>query len=291
MITDTKTIWENFSFETPDELQKLQEEQQFPDFFYHSILDSNEMAHYRFYQGKLYLIINSPRKEEHSLQYNTAVLALVVSETELLTIHPKSINLQPLFTTIGTAKIPHIFTEILAYIIDSYGMILRGINTKMLKIEKHVLNSPSNAVLQELFSLQKSIIHFQTTILGLKNICHSIIDSEKKLLWSEELEDDYKNIEIEINQIEKTLSIYDDVLASEMSLSSSILANNLSKTMKTLTTITIVISIPTLITGFYGMNISSLPFQTHPNSLTIVTAISLIITVGSIYYLYRKDLF
>ena len=291
MITDTKTIWKTFSFETPDELLKLQEEQHFPNFFYHSILDNNEMAHYRFYQGKIYLIINSPIKEEDSLQYNTAVLALVVSESELLAIHPKSLTLQPLFANIETTSIPYVFTEILAYIIDSYGMILRGINTKMLKIEQHVLNSPSNAVLQELFSLQKSIIHFQTTILGLKNICNSIIDSEKKLLWSEELKDDYNNIEIEINQIEKTLSIYDDVLASEMSLSSSILANNLSRTMKTLTTITIVISIPTLITGFYGMNLSSLPFQSHPNSLTIVTAISLIITVGSIYYLYRKDLF
>ncbi|MGL5042551.1 MAG: magnesium transporter CorA family protein [Culicoidibacterales bacterium] len=285
-----KKIWRDIQFKTSSQILEIRDELLLPDFFYCSLIDSNEMAHYRYYKNKLYIIINFPFFSSVTQDYHTSILALIIDDHTVISIHDSQIDFSTLDFSTDLNSYSNTFIGLMSHTLDTYALFLKKINSQMKTIEKRVLNSPSNAVLTKLFTLQKSIILFQTSISGLKNIYHSIGDTHKNLFLANGDWEQYRNIEIEIEQITKTLSIYDNILASEMSLSSSILANNLSKTMKTLTAITIVISIPTLITGFYGMNIT-LPFQEHPNSLAIVSIFSLIITFGTIYYLYHNDLF
>ncbi|NLL74815.1 MAG: magnesium transporter CorA, partial [Erysipelothrix sp.] len=109
-------------------------------------------------------------------------------------------------------------------------------------------------------------------------------------LWNEEQIFDYASIKIEINQLNQNIDMNQEILKSMIDVSESLYSNKLNKTMKSLTSITLIISIPMMITSFYGMNIQ-LPFQDHPYALIIVFLISFLLTLIPVMYFYKKDLF
>src|SRR5699024_13849 len=149
------------------------------------------------------------------------------------------------------------------------------------------ISTPDNKEIQKIFSIQKTVIRYQITVTGLAEMLLSFKSTENSILWNSNFEDFYNDIRIECNQLNTTINMINNIINSLLDTSGSIPANNLSKSMNTLTSLTIVISIPTLITGFYGMNIN-LPFQNHPYSLLIVSIVSFIITLIVTLYLYVK---
>jgi magnesium transporter len=85
-------------------------------------------------------------------------------------------------------------------------------------------------------------------------------------------------------------AISNGILSSMMDAFASIISNNLNVVMKFLASITIVLSIPTIVTSFYGMNVN-LPFATHPLAYLIVIGIFVAIALGVIYLFIRRDWF
>ncbi|WP_331836902.1 CorA family divalent cation transporter [Erysipelothrix piscisicarius] len=93
-----------------------------------------------------------------------------------------------------------------------------------------------------------------------------------------------------MNQLVQNIEMYQQIINSIVDVSESLFSNRLNKIMQTLTSITLVLSVPTFITSFYGMNID-LPFQDHPHALLIVFMISFFLTLGVVVYLHKKDYF
>ncbi len=69
----------------------------------------------------------------------------------------------------------------------------------------------------------------------------------------------------------------------------SVLTNNLNKTMKLLTSVTVILTIPTMVSSFFGMNVG-LPFQDHPLAFLLILAITLVISVGLLAFFNKRDL-
>ena len=84
--------------------------------------------------------------------------------------------------------------------------------------------------------------------------------------------------------------IYSNILASTMDFFASVISNNLNIVMKILASITILMAIPTIMSGIYGMNIP-LPLEGNPNAFPIVVLITLGICSVVAFFLYKKDMF
>ena len=86
-------------------------------------------------------------------------------------------------------------------------------------------------------------------------------------------------------------TIYSNVLSETMNVFASIISNNQNQVMKFLTSVTIVISIPTLISGMLGMNVGGIPFMNSPHGFLYMCIIVMLITIWVAFYLNKKNMF
>ena len=96
--------------------------------------------------------------------------------------------------------------------------------------------------------------------------------------------------ELEINQAIEMANIYREILESTMDTYRSIISNNLNDVMKFLTSVTLVISIPSMISSFLGMNLSLGEFGTNPFSFLLIVLISFLVAIILILILKKKNL-
>lgn len=286
------SLWEEIKFKNHEELLNIQKKHELPDFVVSSLLDSSEISHLRTHKDCFYLVLNFPANK---IPYNPNrdqlhALTIIIDKNKLTFIHRANSTLTSFFSNVNASTTIELLYEFLSYVFETFEKEINLIRKELEEIEEKVIHTPENQEIKRLFSIQKIVIRFQTALTGLIETLLSIHTDKNNLLWDKKYEDFYNDIRIELNQLDKTVNMLNDILKSLLETTASIQSNNLSKRMKTLTSLTIVISIPTLITGFYGMNID-LPFQDHPYSLLIVSVVSFVITLISTIYLYKKDLF
>jgi magnesium transporter len=97
-------------------------------------------------------------------------------------------------------------------------------------------------------------------------------------------------VQIEFDQAMEMTQIYSSILSSLMDAFASVISNNLNMVMKLLTSITIVLAIPTMVSSFYGMNVG-LPFQGNPFAFFIIIAMTITMVGAAVLFLWRKNLF
>jgi len=83
--------------------------------------------------------------------------------------------------------------------------------------------------------------------------------------------------------------IYSNILNGTMDAYASIISNNLNGVMKFLTSITIILAVPTMISSFWGMNVK-LPFENSPMGFLIMVLIAIIMTIAVTLWLNKKDM-
>ena len=111
-----------------------------------------------------------------------------------------------------------------------------------------------------------------------------------KILKSYEEDDEIlEDAIIENRQAMEMGKVYSDILGGTMDAYASIISNNLNVVMKLMTSITIVLSLPTLIASIWGMNVA-LPFAANPHGFAIVIGISVIISAVAFVWLKKKDM-
>ena len=133
-----------------------------------------------------------------------------------------------------------------------YQKRLKQINMLIDKAKRNLDREVNNESLIGLSRLQDSLTYFQTSIRGNENLLQKL----KFKLQIDELDADLiEDVNIEMSQARETTSIYSDILESTMDTYSSIINNNMNTVMRTLTSVTIIMMIPTLVTSMFGMNL------------------------------------
>ena len=156
------------------------------------------------------------------------------------------------------------------------------------KIERRLYDSLKNEELIQLLGLSKSLVYFSASLKGNEVTMEKMLRGRILKLY----EDDRDLLEdalIEIRQAIEMAGIYSSILAGTMDAYASVVSNNLNIIMKVLTVITIIMTIPNIIFGFYGMNITGndLPFAYW---WWVPVVISICGCIGAWIYMKRKDL-
>ncbi|MCI8640588.1 MAG: magnesium transporter CorA family protein [Clostridia bacterium] len=175
------------------------------------------------------------------------------------------------------------------YLNSSYYLsYLKQIN-KETEIAEYILkNSMKNKELLKLLSLEKSLVYFTTSLKSNELVMEKTMRGKIIKLYEED-EEILEDAITENRQAIEMSKIYSDILNGTMDAYASIISNNLNGVMKFLTSITIVLAIPTMISSFWGMNVE-LPFQMNRFGFPIMLAISIVLTLIVTWWLKKKDM-
>ena len=156
-------------------------------------------------------------------------------------------------------------------------------------IEKRLHKSMKNRELIQLHSLEKSLVYFSTSLKANEVTLEKML----KMDIMQKYEDDQDLLEdviIENKQAIEMTDIYSNILSSTMDFFASVISNNLNIVMKVLASVTILMAIPTIIGGIFGMNVA-LPLQNNPQGFVIIIFLTILLTLFTAFILYKKDMF
>lgn len=246
--------------------------------------------------GTTLFVVDVPiiEKNEENDVYTTMPLGMIVVRDDyFITV---SLRKNKIIEDFGKRKIKDFQTykktklifQIL-YLNSSYFLsYLKQIN-KETEIAEYILkNSMKNKELLKLLSLEKSLVYFTTSLKSNELIMEKTLRGKIIKLYEED-EDILEDAITENRQAIEMANIYRDILNGTMDAYASIISNNLNGVMKFLTSITIVLAVPTMISSFWGMNVG-LPFQENKSGFLIMIGISITLTLLVTWWLKRKDM-
>lgn len=259
-------------------------------------LDDEEASRIDFEDNSLLVIVDIPftEMEDNSLTYDTYPLGIIHTNEVIITICLKN---SKILSDFSRGKIKSFFSfkksrfilQILNRVSTYYLLYLRQIDKKSVMIEKRLHKSMKNRELIQLHSLEKSLVYFSTSLKSNEITLEKML----KLNIIQKYPDDKDVLEdviIENKQAIEMTEIYSNILASTMDFFASVISNNLNIVMKVLASITILLAIPTIIGGIYGMNVP-LPFQNEPSAFYFILFITTAICGIVAFILYKKDMF
>lgn len=138
-----------------------------------------------------------------------------------------------------------------------------------------------NEDLLRLMNLQKSLVYFNTSIRG-----NEVMIGKLQNIFNEK---DYQNTEltedvlIELKQAHNQVNIYSDILTGTMDAFASIISNNVNTIMKRMTSLSIVLMVPTLIASFYGMNVD-IHIEGLPHAFALIVCFSIFLSATALLF-------
>lgn len=289
--------WINVVAPTDQELILLSKKTGAPLEFLRAPLDDEETSRIDIDGNNILVIVDIPftEMEDNSLTYDTYPLAIIHTEKEIITVCLKN---SKIITDFIEGKIRSFFTfkksrfilQILNKISTYYLLYLRQIDKKSLMIEKRLHKSMKNKELIQLLSLEKSLVYFSTSLKSNEITLEKMLKLDIMQKYEED-KDVLEDVIIENKQAIEMANIYSNILSGTMDAFASVISNNLNIVMKLLASVTIVMAIPNMISGLFGMNILGIPFGEHPNGFFIVVGLILTLCAMATAILIKKDMF
>ncbi|MCO5381021.1 MAG: magnesium transporter CorA family protein [Methanosarcina barkeri] len=170
-----------------------------------------------------------------------------------------------------------------------YLQYLRNIDRTSDKIECRLHKSLKNKELIQLLELEKSLVYFSTSLKSNEMVLEKIQRSTPVKMYPEDTEL-LEDVIIENKQAIEMANIYSNILTGTMDAYASVISNNLNIVMKFLTSVTIIMSLPTMVASFFGMNVD-VPFQNNPHAFVIIFVMTMFFSVILAFTMVKKQLF
>ena len=262
-------------------------------------LDEEERSRIEVEDEYTLILVDIPSIEERNGKdwFVTIPLAIITNNDVLITV---CLEDTPVLTSFMDGRVRDFHTfmktrfilQILYRNATQFLQYLRIIDRKSEVIERKLHQSQKNEELIELLELEKSLLYFTTSLRSnevvLEKLMH--IDKIKKYPEDTELLED---VIIENKQAIEMANIYSGVLSGTMDAFASVISNNQNLVMKFLATVTAVLSIPTMVASFYGMNVNTkgMPFADSPYGFLTVIGLALALSLLVAYIFNKKDFF
>ncbi|HFQ2880474.1 TPA: magnesium transporter CorA family protein [Staphylococcus aureus] len=292
---DHTASWINVVEPDREEIENLMEQYNIPEDFIRDPLDSEESSRIEYDEDTGYslIIIDLPivnSTNRSVLSFVTIPLGIIIGNGIIVTVcDAENEFLENLPKRDINLKFHSRFAlEILTTIADHYNRNLRLLNKSRIRIEKELKNNITNKQLFKLMEVEKSLVYFLAALKGNDTIIKKLfrLPAIKRFEEDEELLED---LIIENNQAIETTELHQRILESITTSYASLLSNDMNTIMKTLTLFTVLLTLPTLVFSFFGMNVP-LPINDHSYiSWIIVVGISLILVVIVSIFLWRKQ--
>lgn len=258
-------------------------------------LDPEERARLETEGGVSLILVDIPTIEVDGKDfvYSTIPLGILMTENHLITVCLKDSHIMRDFAQsrvkgFYTYKKTRFILQILYRNSTRYLQYLRQIDKKTTAVENQLEKTLRNQELMQLMRLEKSLVFFATSLKSNENVLERLLRSDLIRRFPED-EDLLEDVIVENKQAIEMCTIYRDILSSTMDGFSSVISNNANDTMKVLTSLTLVLSIPTLIASIWGMNVA-VPFEHNAWGFWALLGVSLVASIISIIILSRRKM-
>ena len=293
-----KGSWINLVNPSEAEIKKVCESIKIQEDFIRDALDYEEKARIDKEEDDdtILFVVDVPvfEKEEDSEIYSTMPLGMIVVRDEFfLTVSLRKNKIIESFEkrkikNFQTYKKTRFIFQIL-YLNSSYYLnYLKQINKETEIAENVLKNSMRNKELLKMLSLEKSLVYFTTSLKSNELVMEKTLRGKIIKLYDED-EEILEDAITENRQAIEMAQIYSNILNGTMDAYASIISNNLNGVMKYLTSVTIILAVPTMVSSFWGMNVG-LPFQNNAMGFWIMLLFSVVLTVLVTWWLNKKDM-
>ena len=293
-----KGNWINMVSPSDEEIKTVCENIGIKENFIRYALDSEEKARIddEDDDNTILFIIDTPiiEIESGTKVYSTMAIGIIfVRDDYIITV---SLNKNPILEDLVEKKIKYIVTykksrmllQIFYSNSEMFLYLLKKLNKETEIAENVLKNSMKNKELLKLLSLEKGLVYFTTSLKSNEVVMEKTMRGNLIKLYDED-EDILEDAIIENKQAIEMAKIYRDILTGTMDAYASIISNNLNGVMKYLTSITIIIAIPTMIASYWGMNVP-VPLQENPFGFVLIVVFSILIGVIASLWLKKKGM-
>ena len=277
----TQDSWIDLTNPTEKEIDTVVEKTKIDRELILKMMDEDELPRIEQSGNGTLVVIDTPCIENNL--YMTNPLGIIITENNyVITIAPKKIPVLNEFRkneikNFRTAKKIRFLIQILLKTASMYLKILRKIDKEIEEKEKKLKINTTNEDLIDLLSTEKTLVYFITSLKANDLVLEKLNKETVFKLYENDL-DLLEDAVIENKQAIEMSSIYKDILSSISNTYATVVSNNLNVAMKFLAGFTIVISVPTMISSFLGMNIPLGNLANNPYSMMIVTVISILLS-------------
>ncbi len=257
--------WVSVVTPTETEISDLEEDLNIDRDYIRAALDEEEPSRIESDDGVTLIVVDYPVAEKDNdpdgtLLYSTTPMSIIITEKNVITVSAKeNVVLDELAKGVVKGiqfnlRTRFVFT-ILLRIAARYLQYLKQIDKISNYVEGKMYRSMLNKGLIQLFGLEKSLVYFSTSLKSNEAVLEKLMRGRFIKLYEED-QDLLDDVIIEVKQAIEMTDIYSNILSRTMDAFSSIINNNLNIVMKRMTTITIIIALPTIVFSFYGMNLN-----------------------------------
>jgi magnesium transporter len=291
-----KGCWINLVDPTTDEIEKMVAQGIPPDFITYP-LDMDERARTeREDNGTLLILIRIPyyMGSKVDIPYITIPLGIILTDEWVITVSRRPNELITEMSSgrvrgLSTAKRIRFVLQVLLNNATKFLAFLREINRIVEDLEDRLQLSMQNKEVLELLKYQKSLVYFATALKTNELLLERLQRTQLFRMYPED-EDLLEDVITENQQAIEMVNISSTILSSMMDAFASIISNNLNVVMKFLASVTILVSLPTIITSFYGMNVA-LPLDDKWFTWLLILGVSLLMVGITTFIFMRKNWF
>ena len=282
-----------------ENLEQLSTELDIPDDFLMDSIDINEKSRYERDDDVKLIVINTPihNTEDNDIDsdslYICIPIGIILTVDKIITISSFPNPLMEWFERTVVKNLQsndreRFVLKIMERNVAYFTHYLKEINRRIAEIEKELYNSSRNEELNKLLDIQKSLVYFVNDIRANELVMMKMQRTDfLNIVDNEDAEDLINDIIIDNSQALEMANVYTNILNGTMDVFASIISNNLNNVMRRLTSVTIVLMVPTLIASFYGMNVN-LPMEKLAGAFPIIAGISILLSF-IIAWIFRRN--
>ena len=295
-----KNCWINLENPTTEEINQISEVTEIPADILNAALDENEYSRIEAEDHCILVVINTPMIIEKSA-FDTIPLGIIYSKDYFITVSLGENRVMNRFTEnkkglFSTGEHIEFLFLILLSTAKLYLRYMRYINRITDDLEKDLRKSMKNKTLFQMFELERSLIYFLTALKDNNIVTQKLLRLEQStnfselIYFTEKNKDLLEDVLIENKQALEMVEIHSNVLSGMMDAFASIISNNLNIVMKFLTSVTILLAIPTMLSSFWGMNVP-VPFGHNIYGFFFVVVLAIAATTTATVLLWKKRMF
>ena len=280
-----------------EEFLELSEELDIPIEFLRDSLDIDERPRFEVADNVKFVVIKTPAENnsfnDSDALYITIPICIILTHNHIVTVN--SFDNGAINKFLGSFQKRHpdkrniMVLKIFEKIVQNFLEFLKQINHQRNIFEQKLYDSNRNEELLNLMRIQKSLVYFVTALRS-NELLMIKLERTNFLGLTEEEKEILSDLIVDTSQALEMANIYTNILSNTMDAFASIISNNLNNVMKRLTSITIILSLPILVTSIYGMNVA-LPYQNSPHAFYIPVILSIAISIIIGWYFLKKKLF
>lgn len=273
--------WISVTDPTAQEIQQLIESYGLDSGFVRSSLDEEESSRIEREDDQTLIIVDTAMSEiqtEETILFFTVPLGIIITDDYVFTI---SLRENRILRDMADGAVKGIQTrmktrfvmQLLLRITAIYLQDLKQIDKTSYIMEQKLSGAMKNKELIQMLELEKSLVYFSTSLKANEVTIEKLLRGRTIKLYDED-QDLLEDVLIEVRQAIEMSNIYSGIISSMVEAFGSVISNNLNYVMWRLTVITIILSIPTMVFSFYGMNTDlPMPYTWFATLLSVVPTV------------------